>query len=144
MKPIIRVNGTAVEPENAGDFVEIEPGVYSVIIDGCSYEAAVTGSEIEIAGERLVIEREDPRRWNPAASSRKSESRASVKAPMPGKVVRLLVKEGEPVVAGQGLVVVEAMKMQNEMKAPRSGRVLSIAVKEHEAVNAGSVLVMIE
>ena len=63
---------------------------------------------------------------------------------MPGKVVRVLVGEGDEVVAGQGLLVVEAMKMQNEMKAPRAGRIGSIAVKEHEAVTAGSVLLVIE
>ena len=59
---------------------------------------------------------------------------------MPGKVVRVLVAAGDEVAAGQGVVVLEAMKMQNEMKSPRAGRVASVAVKEHEAVNAGSVL----
>jgi acetyl/propionyl-CoA carboxylase alpha subunit len=144
MKPIIRVNGQPVEPETAADFVEVEPGVYSVILRGCSYEVAITGAEVEIGGVRILVEREDPRKWNPAAASRKTEGREAIKAPMPGKVVRILVAEGDDVIANQGLVVVEAMKMQNEMKAPRAGRVVSIAVKEHEAVNAGSVLLMIE
>ena len=144
MKSIIRINGKPVEPHGAADFVEVEPGVYSVIAQGCSYEVAVAGSEMEIGGVRLQFETHDPRKWNPATSSRKNEGREAIKAPMPGKVVRVLVAVGDEVVVGQGLVVVEAMKMQNEMKAPRAGRVAGIAVKEHEAVVAGSVLLMIE
>jgi biotin carboxyl carrier protein len=144
MKPVIRVNGKPVEPEAAADIVEVEPGIYSVLLDGCSYEVAVTGTEVDINGLRLNVELEDPRKWNPAASTRKSSGKEAVKAPMPGKVVRVLVSEGDEVVAGQGLLVVEAMKMQNEMKAPRAGRILSIAVKEHEPVTAGSVLLTIE
>jgi biotin carboxyl carrier protein len=144
MKPVIRVNGLPAEPDTTAEFVEVEPGVYSVIVNGCSYEVAVSGSEVDIDGVHFRVEKEDPRKWNPAGSSRKGEGRESIKAPMPGKVVRILVAEGDEVAAGQGLVVVEAMKMQNEMKAPRAGRVAAIGVKEHEAVNAGSVLLMIE
>ncbi len=144
MKPVIRINGEAAEPETAADFLEVEPGVYSVLLDGCSYDVAITGSEIEIDGRRLQFEVVDPRKWNPAAASRKTEGREAIKAPMPGKVVRILVAEGDEVVARQGLVVVEAMKMQNELKAPRAGRVASVAVKENQAVTAGSVLLMIE
>ena len=123
MKPIIRINGQPAQPESRADVVEVEPGVYSVILDGCSYEVAVTGSEAEIGGVRLEIEFEDPRKWNPAGSSRKAHGPEAIKAPMPGKVVRVLVTAGDEVAAGQGLVVLEAMKMQNEMKAPRAGRV---------------------
>jgi biotin carboxyl carrier protein len=144
MKPVIRVNDQPVEPETQADFLEVEPGVYSVLLDGCSYEVSVTGAEVEVNGVRMRVEREDPRKWNSASSARRTEGRESVKAPMPGKVVRLLVGEGDEVTAGQGLVVVEAMKMQNEMKSPRAGRVVSITVKEHEAVSAGSVLLVIE
>ncbi len=144
MKPLIRINGNPTEPETGADIVEVEPGVYSAILEGSSYEITVTGAEVEIAGLRMHVEREDPRKWNPAAATRISEGRQAIKAPMPGKVVRVLVAEGDEVVAGQGLLVVEAMKMQNEMKAPRAGRVAGIAVKQHEAVNAGSVLVLIE
>jgi biotin carboxyl carrier protein len=61
-----------------------------------------------------------------------------------GKIVRLLVAVGDEVVAGQGIVVVEAMKMQNELKAPRDGRVTSIEVRENDSVNAGTVLATIE
>ena len=65
-------------------------------------------------------------------------------APMPGKVVRLLVGENSPVEAGQGVVVVEAMKMQNEIKSPKKGIVKKLAVAEGTAVNAGDVLAIVE
>jgi len=144
VKPVIRVNGQPVEPETGADFVEVEPGIYSVLVEGCSFEIAITGSEVEVGGMRMQVEREDPRKWNPAAGARKISGRESVTTPMPGKVVRLLVAEGDEIIAGQGLIVVEAMKMQNEMKAPRAGRVVSISVKPHDAVNAGAVLLTIE
>jgi biotin carboxyl carrier protein len=63
---------------------------------------------------------------------------------MPGRIVRVLAVQGDEVEAGQGIVVVEAMKMQNEMKAPRAGRVTSIAVKVGDSVNAGALLATVE
>jgi biotin carboxyl carrier protein len=65
-------------------------------------------------------------------------------APMPGKVVRILVKPGDEVMARQGLVVVEAMKMENELRAARDGRVRDVAVSEGQSVDAGAVLVVVE
>ena len=144
MKAVILVNGQPADPAPGADVVEVEPGVHSVILDGCSYEVAVTGSEAEVGGMRMQVEIEDPRKWNPSAGSRKGRGAEAIKAPMPGKVIRVLVGVGEEIAAGQGLVVLEAMKMQNEMKAPRAGRVAGIAVKPHEAVNANSVLLTIE
>ena len=67
-----------------------------------------------------------------------------VVAPMPGKLVRVLVGAGEQVEAGQGLVVVEAMKMENELKAPRAGRVQDVPAREGQAVEAGALLVVVE
>jgi pyruvate carboxylase subunit B len=63
---------------------------------------------------------------------------------MPGKIVRVIASEGDEVEAGQGLVVVEAMKMQNEIKATKNGKVTKIAVKENSAVNAGDLLCIVE
>ena len=63
---------------------------------------------------------------------------------MPGKIVRVLVEAGANVAAGDGVIVVEAMKMQNEMKAPKAGIVISINAKEGATVNAGDVLAVIE
>jgi len=67
-----------------------------------------------------------------------------VVAPMPGKVVRVLVAAGDAVAARQGLVVVEAMKMENELKAARAGRVVSVAVVEGQSVDAGALLAVVE
>ena len=65
-------------------------------------------------------------------------------APMPGKVVRVLVKAGDEVKARQGLVVVEAMKMENELRAARDGRVREVSVAEGQSVDAGAVLLIVE
>jgi biotin carboxyl carrier protein len=63
---------------------------------------------------------------------------------MPGRVIRVLVSEGDEVAAGQGIVVVEAMKMQNEMPSPKAGRVASVSVKPGDAVASGQVLAAVE
>jgi biotin carboxyl carrier protein len=67
-----------------------------------------------------------------------------VTSPMPGKVVRVLVKAGDEVTARQGLVVVEAMKMENELRAARDGRVREVPVTEGQSVDAGTVLLIVE
>jgi biotin carboxyl carrier protein len=126
---------------------EPETGVYSVLIDGRSYEARVEEHpnflEVVIDGYRFEIEVRDPRRWSSGTSGRGHDGVQTVAAPMPGKVVRVLAASGDAVEQGQGLVVVEAMKMQNEMKAPRAGRVLSVAAREGATVTAGEVLLTI-
>ena len=126
------------------DIVEVESGVYSVLADGNSYEVRVAGSEVFVDGYRFHIEMEDPRQWKRRSADSRLEGRVSIVAPMPGKVARLMVAEGDEVEAGQGIVVVEAMKMQNELKSPRAGRVTSIMVKPGDSVNAGAVLATVE
>lgn len=126
------------------DIVEVEPGVYSILRDGASYEARVVGSEIIIDGCRFPIEADDPREWKRRDAGAVGGGHASITALMPGKIVRVLVAEGDEVAAGQGIVVVEAMKMQNEMKSPRDGCVTSIPVRPGDSVNAGAVLASIE
>ena len=126
-----------------------EPGVYSVLVDGRSYdarveEAATGGLVVVIDGHRFEIEVRDPRRRSRKASGRHGEGVQEVLAPMPGKVVRVLVQVGDAVTAGQGLVVVEAMKMQNELKALRDGTVTGVAAREGATVVAGEVLATIE
>lgn len=143
MKRVIRIEGAEVEPVS-GDVLETEPGVYSILVDGKSYEARLAGAEIVIEGRRFDFEIEDPRAWKRAGGASAGHVRAVIAAPMPGRVVRILVSVDEQVAAGQGIVVVEAMKMQNEMKAPRAGRVSSISVRENDSVNAGAVLAAIE
>src|SRR5690348_4436798 len=97
------------------DVRQAEPAVYSVLLDGRSYDARVEeaqdGLVIVIAGHRFEIGVRDPRRWSRKSGGLGAEGRHNVTAPMPGKVVRILVAPGDEVTAGQGLLVVEAMKM---------------------------------
>jgi len=135
------------EPREAQ--VEIpEPHVYSILMEGRSYDARVektaSGLVVVIDGCRFEIEVRDPRRWTRQSGAISGGGRQSLSAPMPGKVVRVLVSPGDAVEAGQGVVVVEAMKMQNEIKAPRPGRVLSISAREGATVAAGEVLAVVE
>jgi biotin carboxyl carrier protein len=135
-------------PERRANVEIPEPGVYSVLLDGRSYEARVEetpgGLVVVIDGFRFEVNVRDPRRFSRQQSGRGGEGVQTVAAPMPGKVVRVLVAPGDAVEAGQGIMVVEAMKMQNEMKAARAGRVLSVVVKEGATVAAGDVLATIE
>jgi biotin carboxyl carrier protein len=128
--------------------VEAEPGIYSVLIDGRSYDVSVVeglnGLYIDLRGRRSVVEVRDPRAMTRRGRAGIGEGRQAVTAPMPGKVVRVLTAVGDMVQAGAGLVVVEAMKMQNELKASRSGRVAQVNAKEGDAVAAGEALVVIE
>ena len=125
-----------------------EPDVYSVLLDGHMYDARVeetpVGLVVVIDGYRFEMEVRDPRRWSRKAAARAGDGVQTVVAPMPGKVVRVLVAHGDEVKAGQGLLVVEAMKMQNEIKASRAGRILSLTVKDGATVAAGEVLATIE
>jgi biotin carboxyl carrier protein len=127
---------------------QVEPGVYSILANGRSYEARVEQAERGVAvfidGHRFEIEIHDPRRWRRQTRGREIAGRLNVVAPMPGKIVRVLVAAGDTVAAGQGLLVVEAMKMQNEVKAPKAGRVVSIAAREGATAAAGDVLAIIE
>lgn len=136
------------EQERSADLREVEPGVYSVILDGRSYEARVDQAQgkmvVTVGKTRFEVDVRDPRRWNRRPSGRSVDGVQHVTAPMPGKVVRLLVAPGDKVEAGQGVAVVEAMKMQNEMKAAKPGRVISVPVSEGAAVSAGEILATIE
>jgi biotin carboxyl carrier protein len=135
------------DPERAADVVMPGPGLYSILLDGRSYDVQVERtprhSIVVLNGHRFEIEVHDPRRWAGQSSRRGGGDVESVAAPMPGKVVRVLVAAGDTVEAGQGLLVVEAMKMQNEMKAARAGRVITVTVAEGATVTAGEVLATI-
>jgi biotin carboxyl carrier protein len=129
--------------------LEVEPGTYSILLNGNSYEVRTgplpEGSTwVDIAGRRHQLELRDPRNGRSGNGTAQRAGQATLKSPMPGKVVRILVTEGDAVEAGQGLVVVEAMKMQNEMKAPRAGVVKAIKITEGATVAAGEALLVIE
>ena len=139
--------GDAAEREAS---VEVpQAGMYSILLDGRSYDARVEerpGGELVVVidGYRFEIEISDPRRWSRKSGSGGGQGVQSISTPMPGKVVRVLISPGDAVEAGQGLVVVEAMKMQNELKASRAGKVLTVAAKEGATVAAFEVLATIE
>jgi len=127
-------------PEREASVETPQPGVYSVLLDGRSYLARVEDGVVTVNGFRYEIEVRDPRRWSRQSRGGAHAGAQDIKASMPGKVVRVLVAVGDAVEAGQGIVVVEAMKMQNEMKAPRAGKVVGIAAKAGATVTAGEVL----
>jgi biotin carboxyl carrier protein len=128
----------------AADVEMPEHGVYSILIDGRSYDAFVTesaaGLVVSIDGHRFEIAVRDPRQWSRKGGGAGGEGVQTIASPMPGKVVRVLVAAGDEVEPGRGIVVVEAMKMQNEMKADRAGKVLTMTAKEGATVSAGDVL----
>ena len=118
--------------------------MYSVLAAGRSYEARTGGGNVSIGGRRFEVEVLDPRRWSRERNHRQADGRQNIIASMPGKVVRVLVAAGDEVQAGQGIVVVEAMKMQNEMKATIPGRVVTLAAVAGATVRAGEILATIE
>jgi len=124
------------------------PGVYSILLDGRSYDVSVedtpSGVVVSIEGHRFAIEARDPRRWSRNAAGTAGVTVQSILSPMPGKVIHVLVAPGDAVIPGQGIVVVEAMKMQNELKSNRTGRVLAVPAKEGATVTAGELLATIE
>lgn len=128
--------------------LQVEGGIYSVLLDGRSYEAkVVTGAEglyVDLGGHRSVVQVRDPREAARAGKQGVGEGRQTVSAPMPGKVVRVLVSEGDEVKPGDGLVVVEAMKMQNELKAQKAGKVVQLKAVVGATVGHGEMLVAIE
>jgi biotin carboxyl carrier protein len=146
----VGVDGRTIEfdSEQLASVRPVEPGVYSVLLDGASYEIRLSetpnGLSAQVGGRRFSVEIRDPRDARGGTRASTSSGRQNVKAPMPGKVVRVLVKVGDSVEAGQGLVVVEAMKMQNEMKASRPGRVIEVRAGAGETVGAGDTLVVLE
>lgn len=133
---------------HVASLIEAEPGIFSVLLNGRSYEPKVVpggpGYYVDLAGHRSAVEVRDPRALVRKGRAGIGEGRQSVDAPMPGKVIRVLVEEGQEVEAGAGLVVVEAMKMQNEMKSPKAGKVVQVSAKVGDTVAAGESLAVIE
>jgi len=143
-----RISGTLDGRRMEADAVEVSPGIYSILTDGAAFEVrverAATGLTVVVGGRRLSARVVDPRQWQGRGGGAvEAEGRQQILAPMPGKVVRVLVRQGEKVEAGRGLVVVEAMKMQNEVRSPKTGTVERLLVSEGQAVNAGEVVAVV-
>ena len=146
----VRVDGQAVDIEVR----EAEPGVWILRrgaeqtiaqVDGRGGKLAV---EIRRPGRDAVVvaaEVSDARRTTIAAPARAAGGAApiTVRSPIPGRLIKLLVKAGDTVAAGQTLVVLEAMKMENELGAPRAGRIAEVRCSEGAAVEAGQDLITV-
>jgi len=123
--------------------------VLSLLIDGHAFEVkreqTATDLHMWVGSTRFAVELRDPRSLRARKGAALDEKGPrKILAPMPGRVVRVLVAEQAEVEAGQGIVVVEAMKMQNEIKSPKKGVVQKIFARAGAAVNAGEVLVIVE
>jgi biotin carboxyl carrier protein len=130
------------------DAVESGRGTLSILIDGRSFAITLDQSGdtdlLVLLGQRYTAEVRDPRALRDRGSRSGSEGPRNLTSPMPGRVVRVLAPAGTHVEAGAGVMVVEAMKMQNEIKSPKAGVVRKINVLEGAAVNSGDVLAIVE
>ncbi len=138
-----RIDGREIEV----DAVLARPNVLSIRIRNKAYEVKCervgNDQHVWVGSARFAAEVRDPRSLRSRSRSVDEHGPRKLTAPMPGKVVRVLVSEGTPIEAGSGILVVEAMKMQNEVKSPKKGTVQKILVKEGAAVSAGDVLAIV-
>jgi biotin carboxyl carrier protein len=130
------------------DAILVRPDVLSLRIGNLAYEAKLerVANELHVwvGSSRFAVEVRDPRSLRGRTSAGDDHGPRKIAAPMPGKVVRILVRPGQEVAAGDAIAVVEAMKMQNEIKSPKKGVVQKVLVGEGAAVNAGDVLAIVE
>ena len=143
-KLVLEADGRHIE----ADFVRLPDGeVYSLLIDGRSHVVRVSptgdGLEVELRGNVIPVEVKHPleKMLQASGAARVASRGETVSAPMPGVVVAVRVKAGDVVHAGQAVVVVEAMKMQNELAVVHDGVVAEVLVAERAAVSAGQALV---
>jgi len=138
------VDGREIE----ADVAQIARDIFSILLEGrpieVRIEPAANGLVAHAGDRQFHVRIADPREWRRGrAGAAELAGRQQVTAPMPGKIVRVLVAAGGTVQAGQGLLVVEAMKMQNEIVAPKSGTLEKVLVREGQTVNAGELLAII-
>ncbi|GAB4363132.1 MAG: biotin/lipoyl-binding protein [Deltaproteobacteria bacterium] len=146
---VARYRVTIDGKEHLVDAHQVQDSLWSLLRDAQSFEVDVThredAFEVLIGGDcyRFSLMNEQHKALARAAG-KGAAGKAMVTSPMPGKVVKLLVVEGEEVRADQGVIVVEAMKMENELKSAVAGKVQEIFVKEGEVVEAGAKLLLVE
>lgn len=148
------LNGTQIIAEvdgrkYEGILLNPEPNVYTLIIEGTVHElrafAGSTEGEIEVHAQHYtsIFKSVDQRRTRHRTGTGTAGIQ-SITAPMPGRIVRILKEVGTEVAEGEGVVVVEAMKMQNEMTSPKAGKVAKLKVEVGQTVASGDVLAIIE
>lgn len=131
----------------------LQPGVLSILLtlpDGttrsfrCIADPDPESPSVLINGIRIPYLVSDPRSLRAASPVSTTSGPRPLKSPMPGRIVRVLVAEGDTVELGQGCIVIEAMKMQNELKAPRAGTVRRLSATIGETVSANTTLLIVE
>jgi biotin carboxyl carrier protein len=139
------------------DVAALGEAIFSILLGGRSFQARVAAGgsaqngnpsgrssyRVQIDGTSYAIALQDARRGRRAGSTLGTEGSRNVTAPMPGKIIRVLVAENDMVEAGQGLIVVEAMKMQNEIKSPKKGLIQAVRAREGQTVNSGETLIVV-
>ncbi len=146
---VARYRVTIDGQEHVVDAHQVQSTLWSILRGADSYEVDVEGKdeeyEVLIAGDCYKFSLMNEQRKALMRSAGKGGAgKAMVASPMPGKVVKLLVAEGDDVQADQGVIVVEAMKMENELKSAVAGKVKEIYVKEGEVVESGAKLIFVE
>jgi len=130
------------------DAILVRPDVLSLRIGDLAYEVkserVANDLHLWVGSTHFAVEVRDPRSLRGRSRAADDRGPRKITAPMPGKVVRLLVHEGDEIEAGAGVAVVEAMKMQNEIKSQKKGTIQNILVREGTAVNPGDVLAIVE
>ncbi|MGH9343518.1 MAG: acetyl-CoA carboxylase biotin carboxyl carrier protein subunit [Terriglobia bacterium] len=145
------------------DWAEVEPGVYSFLAGNRSITVSVRKEpassspssllpairnggryQVSTGGRTFQIEARDSQARRLASKATAHEGPLEILAPMPGRIAKLLAQENAMVAKGDGLLVIEAMKMQNEIRAPRAGRVGKVSVREGEGVEMGARLMRVE
>ncbi len=161
------------DEERDVDITEVAPGQFQLVMDGRtmrfdarfigestlsllheneaytieSVKHPKAGQTVSVRGHALTVEVLDLRTMSLRQAQEVAgvpDGPAEIQSPMPGKVVAVLVKEGQQVEEGQGLVVVESMKMENELKSPRAGTVKNLTVEEGASVDGGAALCIVE
>ena len=140
----IRVDGEPVQ----ADAHLVRPGILSLLIGGQSHrivlDADASDPALHIGSDRIPYRIDDPRSLRSRRGQARTDGPVTLKASMPGRIVRVSVAKGDIVAVHQGVLVVEAMKMQNEIKSPKDGRVVEIRVSPGDTVAVGDVLAIIE
>ncbi len=131
---------------------EPEPNVFLLKSEGRVFEAFVSPQsdpaeplQVRVGTHEIEVRLSDPKRLRSAAGAgEQADGIAEIKTAMPGKVVRILKAQGDAVEKGEGVIVIEAMKMQNEMRSPKDGVIKELRAAEGDSVKGGQVLVTIE
>jgi len=147
----VHSHGGAYTVLTSGREVEVqvvEQGPFVTLsIDGRTHEVGIAARgaffDVVLKDSLIPVELRDATYGGAEVAVKDTAGPARVTAPMPGKVTRVLVSRGQAIEAGAGLVVIEAMKMENELRAPRAGEVLELPAREGQAVESGALLAVV-